>query len=198
MTKQDAVMSRDGIPAPAQCGMSMESLGDEYDTPLYAFADLEDSDAIRLKQYKRDPQIRWRFPIPGHKCALIIIKPVYRRVTQQDRDTDNLVWRNHPGSHAFNFRHNIILVEPDQSVIGSVDHINHLVTIHGNQAQAKTVRDFYYLFAADPSAILALESERCCLCGKALTEPLSRSRGVGPECARKWNRLTRKGVEAQS
>jgi hypothetical protein len=39
-------------------------------------------------------------------------------------------------------------------------------------------------FLADPEAAFARSADHCCVCGKTLTEPLSRSRGIGPECMR--------------
>jgi hypothetical protein len=171
-----------------QRGYSFESLGDECDTPLYAFAALEESDAIRLKQYKRTPRISWQFRVPGQPGASIIIKPAYRAITQQERDNpeDGWIWRDHPGSHCFASRHDILLREPNRVSFGQVDHTHHTVKVRGEQEQARKVRDFYYAFAADPAAIMALESRRCCLCGKPLFDPASQQRGIGPECLRKW------------
>lgn len=180
-----------------QRGYSFDSLGDECDTPLYAFAALEEFDALRLKQYKRTPRISWQFRVPGLTDTSIIIKPAYRQITQQERDDPEEVWmwkwRKHTGSHCFDYRHDILLKEPGRVSIGRVDHYRHIVKVRGEQEQAHKVRDFYYAFAADPDAVFALESRRCCLCGKSLTDPASRQRGIGPECLRKWS-----GMESRS
>jgi hypothetical protein len=48
-----------------------------------------------------------------------------------------------------------------------------------------TIRDFIN----DHHAVLARSHDACCICGRSLTDGLSRSRGVGPECIRnsfKW------------
>ena len=37
---------------------------------------------------------------------------------------------------------------------------------------------------ADRDGLLARESDWCCFCGKALTDPNSRSLGYGPDCAK--------------
>jgi hypothetical protein len=37
-------------------------------------------------------------------------------------------------------------------------------------------------FVATPTKTFARSSDHCCLCGKPLTDELSRARGIGPEC----------------
>jgi hypothetical protein len=44
-------------------------------------------------------------------------------------------------------------------------------------------------FVTDPVQAMALSANHCCLCGRALTDERSRSRGVGPECVRFLNHL---------
>jgi hypothetical protein len=58
-----------------------------------------------------------------------------------------------------------------------------------------TIQDFL----TDHLAVLARSHDNCCVCGRALTDELSRSRGIGPECIQKigcigilprdWNQL---------
>jgi hypothetical protein len=45
----------------------------------------------------------------------------------------------------------------------------------------ETIRDFL----DDSRAVLARGCDHCCICGRSLTDELSRSRGIGPECIRK-------------
>jgi hypothetical protein len=40
-------------------------------------------------------------------------------------------------------------------------------------------------FLDNPAAVLARSHDRCCICGRKLTDELSRSRGIGPECIQK-------------
>jgi hypothetical protein len=40
-------------------------------------------------------------------------------------------------------------------------------------------------FVNDHRVIFARSHDHCCICGKALTDELSRSRGIGPECIKK-------------
>jgi hypothetical protein len=54
-------------------------------------------------------------------------------------------------------------------------------------------------FLADPAKVLARSADNCCVCGRALTDPVSRGRGVGPECVRvydylRWATSGRKGL----
>jgi hypothetical protein len=40
-------------------------------------------------------------------------------------------------------------------------------------------------FNGDRRAVLARSHDHCCICGRGLTDELSRSRGIGPECIHK-------------
>ena len=169
-------------------GYSIALLGDELDTPLYAWAGLEEPDEIYSKVFKRGPAISWRFHVPGCENTSIIVKPVYRRITDNDRSDEGfkLIYRDRTGSHIFDYRHDLLLQQPGVSSSGFVDHSNHYLAIRGNQDIADLVRDFYYAFHDDPLAIFALESDRCCFCHKPLTDAKSRALGVGPDCFRGW------------
>lgn len=61
-------------------------------------------------------------------------------------------------------------------------------------------------FVDDHRAVFARSHDNCCMCGKVLTEELSRSRGIGPECvkynmvvgaavAKEWNNLVAPQLE---
>jgi hypothetical protein len=66
-----------------------------------------------------------------------------------------------------------------------------------NTAEAQLPRALAVLdnFLADPDQVFAKSAESCCVCHKTLTDPVSRSRGVGPEClrVRDWLRWATKG-----
>jgi hypothetical protein len=63
-------------------------------------------------------------------------------------------------------------------------------------------------FLDDHRAVFARSHDHCCCCGRALTDELSRSRGIGPECIKKipyvgfhdlgWNGLVTPEAEAVS
>lgn len=60
-------------------------------------------------------------------------------------------------------------------------------------------------YLRDPRAVLARSHDNCCCCGRGLTDELSMSRGIGPECIKNigfmmygqtnWNRLVEEVVE---
>ncbi len=59
-------------------------------------------------------------------------------------------------------------------------------------------------YLESPQAVFARSHDHCCCCGKHLTDTLSRSRGIGPECIQRidhilvkqvdWNRLVQEEV----
>jgi|APTNR8051073442_1049403.scaffolds.fasta_scaffold04774_1 hypothetical protein len=176
-------------------GMAIKMLGDELDTPLYAWCGLNESDEFITKSFKRDPVVSWRFHVPGQDNTSIIIKPAYRKITDKERnEQDNEIYRTwHTGSHIFDWRQDILLLQPGVTSQGFVDFTDYYLAIKGDQDTAKIVSDFYYAFDADQLAIFALESERCCFCRKPLTDAKSRARGVGPDCFRGWETLIKIG-----
>jgi hypothetical protein len=38
----------------------------------------------------------------------------------------------------------------------------------------------------NPGAVLARSTDHCCVCGRVLTDPVSRGRGIGPECSKQF------------
>jgi hypothetical protein len=44
-------------------------------------------------------------------------------------------------------------------------------------------------FLMDPQVVMARSSDNCVNCGKGLSDDVSRTRGIGPECIRRFNRL---------
>jgi hypothetical protein len=51
--------------------------------------------------------------------------------------------------------------------------------LHALADQAlQTIADYL----ADPATVFARSHGHCCICGRSLTDELSRSRGIGPEC----------------
>jgi hypothetical protein len=46
-------------------------------------------------------------------------------------------------------------------------------------------------FLADPPAVFARSADHCCICGKGLSDEVSRVRGIGPECFKGATRLRR-------
>jgi hypothetical protein len=50
----------------------------------------------------------------------------------------------------------------------------------------RTLRDALSAFATDPVGGLSIKPDHCLNCGRKLTDELSRSRGIGPECIKSW------------
>lgn len=46
-------------------------------------------------------------------------------------------------------------------------------------------------FITDPDAVFSRSAGRCCLCQRALTDEVSRGRGIGPECVQKYAGISR-------
>jgi hypothetical protein len=51
-----------------------------------------------------------------------------------------------------------------------------------NEQGCSILRDALEQFANDPRRAWTWSADRCALCGKGLTDPQSRERGIGPEC----------------
>jgi hypothetical protein len=70
----------------------------------------------------------------------------------------------------------------------------------GRDAAAR-LADGVMHFLDDPAEVFARSSDRCCICGKKLTDDQSRARGIGPDCLQhgEWLRQllrVEKGVPA--
>jgi len=168
-------------------GGVFESLDDNNDanTPLVAWSFLQKSDELLNKPHRLVANIMWNFQIPGHDDAIIIIKPVYRKLTVQDRS--GTVEYGKYQTLVFDNCHEIALIHNNKPFAGVVDHSDNWLAIAGQPENAVIVRDFYYAFAADPLAIFAMESNRCCLCQNLLKDAKSIQRGIDPECVRKFS-----------
>jgi hypothetical protein len=62
----------------------------------------------------------------------------------------------------------------------------HSGMVYRDQADAAlaTLAQLLRDWQADPASVLARSVDHCCVCGRVLTDPPSRGRGVGPECVR--------------
>src|SRR5262249_43717595 len=96
------------------------------------------------------------------------------------------------GGYLIPWQHKTELIEQNRicrlkfhNIPGSVPQVG---TIHKTAADdarriIQTIRDFL----DDSRAVLARSSDHCCVCGRGLTDELSRSRGIGPECFKRAN-----------
>ncbi|MDQ5908085.1 MAG: hypothetical protein QG599_176 [Pseudomonadota bacterium] len=157
---------------------------DDANTPLVAWNFLQQSDELINKPHRHISNVMWNFQIPGHDDAIIIIKPVYRKITVRDRS--GTVEYGKYQTLFFDNCHEIALIHNNKPFAGVVDHSDNWLAITGPPENTVIVRDFYYAFAADPLAIFSMESNRCCLCQSPLKDAKSIQRGIDPECFRKF------------
>jgi hypothetical protein len=72
-----------------------------------------------------------------------------------------------------------------ENVVGKPRRVNYIYKSALDDAHRviATIRDFL----DDSRAVLARGCDHCCICGRGLTDELSRSRGIGPECIKSTN-----------
>ena len=54
----------------------------------------------------------------------------------------------------------------------------------------RTILDTAHDLLMDPADVFSRQADKCCCCGKALTDVVSRTRGIGPECIRMFGSFT--------
>jgi hypothetical protein len=139
--------------------------------------------------HSRKPQIGLRLIADGEPAGKVIIMPVwsryrkvldcsqvtYRMLEERDVETDK-----GPGKK-WSER---IKISPSRGQLkvvaidnGDVDDVRRILS---------TLRSFL----DDRRAVLARCHDRCAMCNRRLTDELSRSRGIGPECIRKLPWIT--------
>jgi hypothetical protein len=148
-----------------------------------AFADRESEG----KTFTRRPSIGFKLPVDGLPPAHLAITPKWLKGNLRRKIHGRLVTSEIC----------LELVETNIKAFGQ-DRPNREMSLRVNPTHCVCSR--YYpsrwqeplerivttveLFLQDPFAIFARSSDNCCVCGRGLTDGLSRSRGVGPECYR--------------
>jgi hypothetical protein len=143
-------------------------------------------DAMRADKepFQRRPNISLRLIALGDPPAKVITLPSVRH----DRTGGYLVTSRHTielmektsiqvkGKDADQFRRKLNFNNsPDlPSQVGTI----YKTALDDARRTIATIRDFL----DDSRAVLARGCDHCCICGRALTDELSRSRGIGPEC----------------
>jgi hypothetical protein len=132
----------------------------------------------------RRPPIGLRLIAEGEPKAKVVIVPSIRR----DRTGLFLRCDSHliellhettvdspkgPAKH-FQRRLSILNERGWTNICGSI----YRTVVSDTERLSATVEDFL----SDRRRVLAREHDNCCICGRGLTDPLSRSRGIGPEC----------------
>jgi hypothetical protein len=65
-----------------------------------------------------------------------------------------------------------------------------IVPVKEVAARLRTILDTAHDLLMDPADVFSRQADKCCCCGKALTEVVSRTRGIGPECIRMFGSFT--------
>jgi hypothetical protein len=159
--------------------------------------------------FKRRPHVSLKLICEGEPPAKLIVHPTWYR----HNNTVNLslvqcellqeCLRQVNGVQARKFDRQLELrLDPTDSV--GLPMISRTAPQDVNRAIA-VMREFL----DDHCIVFARSHDNCCCCGKGLTDELSRSRGIGPECIKKinwcafgqkdWNQLiVRDAIEAQA
>jgi hypothetical protein len=143
------------------------------------------------KLYKRDPALKITIRIPetaGEVDARMVIHPGtsrsgYTRARQVRVEPERIELllihvvphRQQPDKVEHQARLSIHLM-PD----GTARIMRHYPQT--SDVDAERLRSIAARFLEDPSAAVAASGTHCAFCGKALTDPHSRERGIGPEC----------------
>jgi Family of unknown function (DUF6011) len=143
--------------------------------------------------YQRRPLMGLRLPFQGHK---ILARPAYkpgRRLPREERVKGR---ERYPGCLAPN-KIEIQLVVKDCPPVLSITEDGakmHRCSLKSdsskNEERVKVIGRALREFIKDPFRVFAQHSlsvdkslaGHCCCCGKALRDPISRLRGIGPEC----------------
>jgi hypothetical protein len=134
--------------------------------------------------YSRRPNISLRLIAEGEPAAKLIVLPQF--------------WRGSPGNRLDIGAHEIEFMQEKpvkangqegmqyQKRIGFTNELGspprvgsiYKSAVDDVKRAVATIRDFMM----DSRAVLARGCDHCCICGWPLTDELSRSRGIGPEC----------------
>jgi hypothetical protein len=138
-------------------------------------------------KFTRRPNVSLRLPAQGNPLARVLVRPGWDRWKKEIR----------PGMTA----ETVIERFATTGIVSDkpLPHVEVIVEIsdtgprrtmwsyqHGEEAlelMAETMADFI----EDPEGVFARSSDRCCLCGRRLTDEVSRGRGIGPECIQKYH-----------
>jgi hypothetical protein len=134
--------------------------------------------------FKRKPNISLRLIADGDPPAKLIVLPywsahgkyVHHHFLRWELLVEEDVKTPQGPAKRWQRRGNAILAES----------VPKMATIYATaEDDARRVVATVRSFIEDARAVLARSCDNCCICGRALTDELSRSRGIGPECLHK-------------
>jgi hypothetical protein len=134
--------------------------------------------------YTRRPNISLRLIADGDPAAKLIVLPVLFRGSSEHRldiDAHEIEFMQEKpvkanGQDGMQYQKRIDFTNE----VGRPPRVNYIYKSAVDDARRviATIRDFM----ADSRAVLARGCDNCCICGRPLSDELSRSRGIGPEC----------------
>jgi hypothetical protein len=160
----------------------------EYMAEYFAFV-LEEREESPATEYSQRPLIGLRLELEGLKR--LAIRPDWSPPIKRRRYDDRGQFQGWniitPGS----IDPNIITVElltPGKALSLKLDRT--AVKLAGkvfvnqdlNRDNLKLITDAAHALLTNPFARFAQQEEHCCCCGKSLSDVVSRTRGIGPEC----------------
>jgi hypothetical protein len=134
--------------------------------------------------YVRRPTASLRLVCDGIPSAKLVVHPAWnahRKTVNVNVSRTELLQESRvrvKGENVLQFRRcTVLITAPDQPPCVALAYS----TMESDITRVlRTMEDF----VTDYRAVLARNHDHCCVCGKALTDTLSRSRGIGPECIR--------------
>ena len=138
-------------------------------------------------EFSRGPNVSLRLPAQGTPAAWVLVRPCWDRRRKEVRSgmTAETVFERLATSGIGCGK-----PLPHVEVAVELGERNPRWTLwshqHGEMA-LETMTGTMAEFVEDPAVVLARSSNRCCLCGRRLTDEVSRGRGVGPECIQKYH-----------
>jgi hypothetical protein len=144
--------------------------------------------ALADKEHTRRPSVGLRLVVAGKPEAAVSIRPGWnkwkREVLPDIIEAEITVTRISANG--------LGLPTAEVEAAGTADGMR-FYRLSALNTQESTARLLATLeeFAANPAAVMARSKDRCCVCRHALTDAVSRTRGIGPECLRGNTRLLR-------
>jgi hypothetical protein len=151
-------------------------------------------EAIPVADRTRRPNVSLRLIADGQPAAKLIVLPRWVRSSNAvdfDRlDLELFTEAPYPGREGVKLtRQASVVLNPPDSLVRSISGGVFPDVFHTGLIRPSVMGDLQRVlgvmadFLADGRALLARSHGHCSLCGRALTDEVSRARGVGPECA---------------
>ena len=159
-------------------------------------------DSTLKKQYKRPPNILWRFRVPDGRLEL---RPKYTAVVHKIRqwndedltfdeffikiESGDWVSPHNECNYYYEDEIGLRLVINEKHYCGYFDLYDSIALRTFEQEHVDIVVDTLNQLLEDPTQVTCTERSRCCFCQRPLKDPKSVERGFGPDCGRAFRLL---------